>query len=138
MKVCVSMGADPFHIGHLRLINWASTYGRVIVILNSDAWLKRKKGFVFMPFEERKEIISNISNVWKVVSVDDSDGTVCEALERIKPDYFANGGDRNKPNPTEDMICRKYEIKQIFSGDKVQSSSKLVREACISLKHLTE
>ncbi len=92
--ICVSGGFDPVHIGHLRMIKEASKFGHVTVIVNSDDWLMRKKGYIFMPFEERCEIIEGFTATAKTTYVDDSDGTVCEALRRIKPDYFANGGDR--------------------------------------------
>ena len=55
--IAISGGFDPVHVGHLRMMKAASDFGEVIVILNSDDWLERKKGYVFMPFEERKEII---------------------------------------------------------------------------------
>ena len=92
--VCVSGGMDPIHVGHVRMILEASKFGDVVVILNSDQWLLRKKGFKFMSWEERAEILRAIRGVVDVVRVNDEDGTVCEALRRIKPDYFANGGDR--------------------------------------------
>jgi D-beta-D-heptose 7-phosphate kinase/D-beta-D-heptose 1-phosphate adenosyltransferase len=99
--VAVSGGMDPIHFGHVRMIQEAAQFGEVIVILNSDEWLMRKKGFVFMPWEERAEIIESIKGVRKVVRVDDSDGSVCEALRREKPTYFANGGDRTNKNTPE-------------------------------------
>ena len=55
--VVVSGGFDPLHAGHVRMIVDAARHGNVIVVANSDAWLKRKKGYVFMPFEERKQIL---------------------------------------------------------------------------------
>jgi cytidyltransferase-like protein len=55
--IAVSGAFDPIHAGHVRLINDAAAYGMVVVILNSDEWLRRKKGYVFMPWEERKEIL---------------------------------------------------------------------------------
>ena len=76
------------------MIQEASRYGRVIVIVNSDQWLMRKKGYIFMPFAERCEIIEGFAATAETTHVDDTDNTVCEALRRIKPDYFANGGDR--------------------------------------------
>ena len=96
--VMVSGGFDPVHIGHIRMITEASRYGNVIVVANSDDWLYRKKGFVFMEFEQRAEILAAIKGVIKVSGVDDYNGTVCEAIRRHKPDYFANGGDRKKHN----------------------------------------
>ena len=93
-RIMVSGGFDPIHKGHVRMILAAAEHGDVVVVANSDDWLMRKKGYVFMPWEERAEIISAIRGVTEVVTVDDSDNTVCEALIRCKPDAFANGGDR--------------------------------------------
>ena len=126
--VMVSGGFDPVHAGHIRLIRDAAQYGDVIVIANSDEWLFRKKGFVFMDFEARAEILNSIKGVVLVDSVDDGDGTVCEAILRHKPDYFANGGDRGDKNTPEMKICNKLGIEMLFGvgGGKIQSSSWLV------------
>ena len=127
--IAVSGGFDPLHIGHVRMILDASRYGDVMVILNSDDWLKRKKGYVFMPWEERAEIVGNIKGVKFVTQVDDSDNTVCEALERHKPQVFANGGDRKKNNTPEMDLCEKIGIQMMWAvggNDKPQSSSWLV------------
>lgn len=129
--VCVSGGCDPVHSGHIRMIQEASQFGEVIVILNSDEWLKRKKGYVFMSWEERAEILEAIKGVKKVVKVDDTDGTVCEALRRIKPTYFANGGDRTNINTPEGLVCKEVGITMLWGmgGGKIQSSSELVKNA---------
>lgn len=126
--VCVSGGMDPIHVGHVRMILEASKFGDVVVILNSDQWLLRKKGFSFMPWEERAEILRAIKGVIDVVRVNDEDGTVCEALRRIKPDYFANGGDRKNENTPEVSLCLELDIKMLWcvGGEKIQSSSELV------------
>ena len=126
--VCVSGGMDPVHVGHVRMILEASKFGDVVVILNSDQWLLRKKGFSFMPWEERAEILRAIRGVVDVVRVNDEDGTVCEALRRIKPDYFANGGDRKNENTPEVSLCLELDIKMLWciGGGKIQSSSDLV------------
>jgi cytidyltransferase-like protein len=127
--VAVSGGFDPIHIGHVRMILEAAEMGDVIVVANSDEWLMRKKGFVFMPWEERAEILSSIRGVLRVVRVDDSDGTVCEALRREKPDFFANGGDRKTNNTPEMEVCNELEIGLLWEvgGGKIQSSSDLVK-----------
>lgn len=127
--ICLSGGMDPIHIGHVRMILNAAKYGDVIVILNSDDWLLRKKGYYFMPFEERKEILLSIKGVTEVSSVNDDDGTVCEALKRIKPNYFGNGGDRKQDNTPEGDVCRELGIEMIWNlgGEKIQSSSELVK-----------
>ena len=126
--VAVSGGMDPIHFGHVRMIQEAAQFGEVIVILNSDEWLMRKKGFVFMPWEERAEIIESIKGVRKVVRVDDSDGSVCEALRREKPTYFANGGDRTNKNTPEMEVSTDLGISMLWGigGGKIQSSSELV------------
>lgn len=129
--VCVSGGFDPLHIGHVRHMQEAAKYGDLIVILNSDAWLRRKKGFVFMPFEERAEIIRAYSFVKEVVSVDDTDGTVCEALRRLRPTHYAKGGDRGPSNTPEQETCGYLDIEVLFGiggDDKIQASSRLVNK----------
>tara|TARA_R110000796_G_scaffold65503_2_gene151300 strand:+ start:7062 stop:7544 length:483 start_codon:yes stop_codon:yes gene_type:complete len=128
--VMVSGGFDPVHAGHIRMILEASKTGDVIVIANSDQWLFRKKGFVFMDFEQRAEILNAVKGVIIVDSVDDSDGTVCDAIRRHKPTYFANGGDRGRTNTPEQQVCEELGVKMLWSvgGDeKRDSSSELVK-----------
>ena len=129
--VLVSGGFDPVHIGHIRMILDASEYGDVIVVANSDDWLFRKKGFVFMEFDQRAEILAAVKGVIKVSGVDDHDGTVCEAIRRLKPDYFANGGDRKTNNTPEMDVCEELGIEMLWGvgGGKIQSSSTLVDNA---------
>lgn len=126
-RVMVSGGFDPIHKGHVRMIREASKYGDVLVVVNSDAWLERKKGFAFMSFEERQEIISSMKGVFLVVEADDADNTVCESLRKYKPDFFANGGDRTSNNTPEMQVCEELGIKMLWGvgGEKVQSSSEL-------------
>jgi cytidyltransferase-like protein len=126
--IAVSGGCDPMHSGHVKMILEAATYGDVVVILNSDDWLVRKKGYKFMGWEERAEILMGIKGVVDVVPVDDSDGTVCEALRRIRPDYFANGGDRKPGNTPEGDVCAELGIEMVWNvgGGKTQSSSWLI------------
>ena len=129
--IAVSGGFDPVHIGHVRMIRDASRYGDVMVIINSDDWLQRKKGYVFMPYEERAEIMGNIKGVTLITSVDDSDGTVCQALRRHKPDAFANGGDRKTENTPEMDVCEELGIQLMWAvggSNKPQSSSWLVEK----------
>lgn len=127
--VMVSGGFDPVHAGHIKLIRAAAKHGDVIVIANSDEWLFRKKGFVFMDFKARALILNAIKGVIMVDSVEDSDGTVCEAIRRHKPTYFANGGDRGRDNTPEQHTCEELGVKLLWSvgGDKkLASSSDLV------------
>jgi len=127
--VTVSGGFDPIHMGHVRMILEAGSLGDVIIIANSDAWLMRKKGYVFMPYEERQEILYALKGVVDVVEALDDDDTVCKSLEKLRPDIFANGGDRKEGNVPEYKLCEKLNIKMMFGiggRDKPQSSSWLV------------
>jgi cytidyltransferase-like protein len=128
--VMVSGGFDPVHAGHIRMIVEAGKWGDVIVIANSDRWLFEKKGFVFMDFDQRAEILQAIKGVILVDSVDDTDGTVCDAIRRHKPTYFANGGDRGRNNTPEQSVCEELGVQMLWSigGDeKRDSSSELVK-----------
>ena len=96
VQVAISGAFDPIHVGHIRYIYEASKLGdRLLVILNGDDFLLKQKGFVFWPFNERKEILENIKGVDEVVAAVDEDQTVRKTLELIKPDIFAEGGGRN-------------------------------------------
>ena len=138
--VCVSGGFDPVHIGHLRMMKEAARFGEVVAIVNSDKWLMRKKGYIFMPFSERCEILEGFGCVTRTTFVEDSDDTVCEALRRIKPDYFANGGDRKVGNTPEMDVCELIGTKLLWSvgGGKIQSSSTLVNDSGMVIETVTE
>ena len=129
--VAVSGGFDPVHIGHIRMFRDAAKLGKLAVILNTDDFLLRKKGYVFMPLDERKEIIESIRYVYSTVVSIDEDDSVCKTLEMLKPDVFANGGDRaSRADIRETEICKKLGIEMVFGigGNKVQSSSKLAKK----------
>jgi len=129
--VAVSGGFDPIHVGHIRMIQEAAELGSVVVIANSDDWLLRKKGYVFMKYEERQEILRSIKGVVNVFKASDEDNTVCRSLKTIKPDIFANGGDRKEGNVPEYKVCENLGIELRFGiggDDKPQSSSWLVEK----------
>ena len=110
--VLVTGGFDPLHSGHIDLFNEAKQLGdKLVVGVNSDDWLTEKKGRPFMPFTERHTIIQNLKMVDDTVSWDDSDGSACGAIFKLKATsgynktiIFANGGDRGKDNIPEVRI----------------------------------
>ena len=128
--VVVSGGFDPIHSGHISYIKAAKNFGEYLIIaLNSDEWLKKKKGKEFMPFEERKSILENIKNVDEVLSFkDDKLGSCMNALEKIKSKFpddeiiFCNGGDRGKENIPE-MSVSGVTFKFSVGGDDKKNSS---------------
>ncbi len=135
--VAVSGGFDPLHVGHVRLFEEAKRLGdELVVILNNDNWLKKKKGYVFMKERERREILKALSVVDRVVITkhkrNDPDASVCDALLEIRPHMFANGGDRTRKNIPEVPLCKKIGCGMVFNvgrGGKIQSSSWLVEKA---------
>lgn len=137
--VMVSGGFDPVHIGHLRMFKEAKKLGdRLVVVINSDEWLQRKKGKNFMHQDERAELIKELNSVDEVYVLESDRDDVIEALEKFKPHIFANGGDRDKKNaadPSSSLYkdikkCEQLRIEMIFNvgGDKVRSSSDLLEE----------
>ena len=128
MKVVAISGYfDPIHIGHLEYINMAKKLGdKLVVIVNNNYQCELKKGKPFMDEKDRVTIVSNLKNVDEVFLSIDKDKTVCASLEKIKPDIFANGGDRKNYEIPESVICKKYDIKIIDGlGEKIRSSSDL-------------
>lgn len=98
MKVLVSRGFDPLHIGHIRMFEEAKRLGDyLIVLVNNDNWLMKKKGSFFMSQSDRVEILQHIDCVDKVILtkhvLNDMRKDVCEEIKEIHPDIFANGGD---------------------------------------------
>ena len=134
--IVMSGGFDPVHKGHLRMFREASWLGhQVIVGLNSDAWLTRKKGKPFMEFGERKEILEAFRYINQVIPFDDSDDTACDLIEKVNDMYdtdhkiyFANGGDRGKDNVPEVDTCKESGVIMLWGvgGGKIQSSSWLI------------
>tara|TARA_R100001015_G_C4624356_1_gene182481 strand:- start:1239 stop:1625 length:387 start_codon:yes stop_codon:yes gene_type:complete len=112
--VMISGGFDPIHVGHIRLIREAAKYGEVIVAINSDEWIFRRKGFNAIGFKEREEFLMAIKGVTNVVPVNDEDDTVCTALIEHRPTYFANGGPRNQDNTPEKIVCEELGIEMLW------------------------
>ena len=143
----ITGGFDPLHTGHLALIKGARRLGMLVAVgLNSDAWLYRKKGYVHMPFTERKEILESIREVHKVFGFSDADDTACRAIQKVAWIYpwpvekiiFCNGGDRTEDNIPEmgfqPLAARPEDEAPILEfafgvggTDKKNSSSELVK-----------
>jgi len=132
--VAVSGGFDPVHKGHLEMIEDAATYGKVIVLLNSDRWLSNKKGKPFMTEDHREYVMNSIKGVHDVIIMDDNDGTALDGLKKMKELYkdadlyFANGGDRRNTNVPEVDYCLVNDIELLWNigGEKTESSSHLL------------
>jgi cytidyltransferase-like protein len=139
-KIIVTTGGgfDPLHVGHVRLFKESKKLGdELVVILNNDNWIRKKKITVFMPDKERKELIEAIKWVDRVVLTDHkpntNDMSICRALAKVKPDIFTKGGDRNIKNipPCEVELQKKIGYKivcNVGKGGKVQSSSWLLEK----------
>lgn len=131
--VAVSGGFDPVHPGHLDLFQRARALGDyLVVIVNGDEFLRRKKGYAFMPLEDRRRVLRELRCVDEVVAVDD-DQTVCATLRMLcsvpslRPTVFANGGDRASVDSPERQTCEELGIRMVDGlGEKVRSSSELV------------
>ncbi len=136
--VILSGGFDPMHSGHVSMIheaNMASKFG-VIILLNSDEWLARKKGKSFMNWQERRSILWSMRGVTNVFPVDDSDGTVVAGLSSVADRFgnhtlaFGNGGDRKLTSTpsAEQALCNARGIDVLFGvgGDTKQNSSSTI------------
>jgi len=123
--VAISGYFDPLHVGHIELINQAAKLGdELIVIVNNDDQATLKKGRPFMNQDDRANIVANIKSVDEVVLSIDYDKSVCRTLKLVKPDVFAQGGDRHDDEVPEKGICKELGIKMIDGlGDKIRSSS---------------
>ena len=132
----VSGGFDPIHSGHIEYFKEAKKLGdHLVVALNSDDWLQRKKGNLFMPFTERQIVVSNIKAVDEVIGFEDDEAGSCSlALEKIKLKFpsdeiiFCNGGDRSSDNIPE-MSVEGITFRFSIGGDnKMNSSSAILKE----------
>jgi len=133
--ILVTGGFDPLHSGHISYFESAKKLGdKLIVGVNSDAWLERKKGRSFMPITERTTIIQNLKMVDGVILFNDDDGTATEAIknaQKLFPDdhiIFANGGDRTAKNIPEMTIDNVEFIFGVGGEDKKNSSSWILEE----------
>ena len=139
MKIAIiSGGFDPIHVGHIELMEKAKSIAdSLVVIVNDDDFLTRKKGKPFMPLKERIQIVRSIKYVDMAIKSVDKDQTVCESLKGLascktsnEKLLFCNGGDRTSgENTPEHTLCLDLGIKTVYGlGDKIQSSSWLINK----------
>jgi cytidyltransferase-like protein len=130
----ITGGFDPIHSGHIAYIQAGAKLCDVLVIgINSDDWLSRKKGRSFMPVAERKAVVAALRGVDHVIEIDDSDGSARDAIRQAKAMFpasqilFLNGGDRtsaNIPEMTEDVEF----VFGVGGENKANSSSWILQE----------
>lgn len=132
--ILVTGGFDPVHSGHIAYFKAARELGdRLIVGVNSDAWLTRKKGQPFMPWEERATIVAAMHDVDRVINFNDDDNSACDAIRKVKELFpghkiiFANGGDRTQDNIPE-MVFDDVEFVFGIGGENKKNSSSWILE----------
>jgi len=136
--VIVTGGFDPLHSGHLEYLKCAKALGDVLIVgVNSDDWLRRKKGKSFLPFYEREQVLLNLKGVDNVINFADHEDHAGEAILKVKRFYphakiiFANGGDRTNENiPEMDLFMDEEWIDFEFNvgGSKSNSSSSILEK----------
>jgi len=141
MKVVLCTGGyDPLHSGHIEYFKAARELGDHLVVgINSDEWLTRKKGRPFMSFEERASIIKELGCVDEVIGFDDDDNSACNAIGFVLATkgsswklLFANGGDRTNTSTPEYTAWKDHPDVEFVWGvggeDKKNSSSWILKE----------
>ena len=133
--VVVTGGFDPLHSGHIEYFRAAKQLGDLLIVgLNSDAWLARKKGQPFMPMEERRAIVGSLKDVHATMTFNDDDGSARDLLVLIKREFpyakiiFANGGDRTAENIPEMTVPNVLFKFSVGGENKMNSSSWILRE----------
>ena len=130
--VAVSGYFNPLHVGHLEMIEKSRKLGdKLVAIVNNDHQVKLKGSVPFMSQADRLKIVSALKYVDEVFLSIDRDATVCKSLAKVKPNIFANGGDRKSLNDVPEFgVCSKLGIKMVDGlGKKIRASSKLIAEA---------
>ncbi len=132
MRVAIAGHFNPLHIGHLELIRGAWKLGdELIVIVCNDEQAKLKRPKIFMPEQERADIVAAIKNVDRVVISIDKTADIKETLRLVRPDIYANGCDENHPDVLEEIaVCNELGIKAVFNvgGQKIRNSSEYLNE----------
>jgi len=130
--VAVSGYFNPLHVGHLEMIQKSKKLGdKLIAIINNDYQVGLKGSVPFMSQVDRLKIVGALKDVDEVFLSIDKDKTVCKSLAKVKPDVFANGGDRKSLGDVPEFpICQKLNIKMVDGlGRKIRASSILIAQA---------
>ena len=133
MIIVVSGGFDPLHSGHINMFKQANELGPVWLLLNTDEWLQKKKGYNFLSYKEREIILTSNRFIDRVIKAKDNDDTVVNNLKEFVKNglefVFANGGDRIPPSTPEMAYWFEHNIPMLFNigGVKTESSSKIIR-----------
>ncbi len=130
--VAVSGYFNPLHVGHLEMIQKAKKLGdELVVIINNDIQVALKGSVPFMPLADRIKIVKALRDVDRVFVSIDKDKTVCKSLIKVRPNIFANGGDRHSIGDVPEYpLCQKYDIKMVDGlGRKIRASSQLIANA---------
>ncbi len=139
--VAVSGYFNPLHVGHLEMIEQAKKLGdKLVAIINNDYQVKLKGSVPFMSLKDRVRIITALRDVDRVFVSVDRDKSVCKSLTKLRPNIFANGGDRHSIGDVpEYAICQKYGIKMVDGlGKKIRASSVLIAEAAVKKEKLNK
>ena len=125
-KIIALSGAfDPPTIGQTQMISHASRLGDVIIILNSDNWISKRKFRIFLSRDQRKQILLKMPGVIDIIDAEDEDGTVCKNLRELRPDMFGNGGYRTPENTPEIELCRELGIELVWQIGSVEDTKNI-------------
>jgi len=139
--VAVSGYFNPLHVGHLEMIQRAKKLGdKLVAIVNNDTQVDLKGSVPFMSQADRLKIVAALREVDAVFLSIDKDKSVCKSLAKLRPNIFANGGDRHSLNDVPEYpICQKLNIKMVDGlGRKIRASSEMIARATLAKSKKSE
>jgi|TARA_B110000114_G_scaffold185810_1_gene235140 cytidyltransferase-like protein len=129
----VSGGFDPIHPGHIMMMEECKKFSDYLIVgVNSNKWLTRKKGNFFMDINHRLYVVSRLKSVEETMEFNDDDETASDLLRKVFSKYkkekivFANGGDRSDPSKVRELKVAEelgIELKFGVGGNHKESSS---------------
>jgi cytidyltransferase-like protein len=130
--VAVSGYFNPLHVGHVEMMKRAKKLGdKLVAIVNNDYQVKLKGSVAFMPQADRLKIVAALRDVDEVFLSIDRDKSVRRSLAKLKPNIFANGGDRHSLGDVPEYpVCQRLKIKMVDGlGRKIRASSAIIAQA---------